>query len=242
MATRIFGLLGKNIAYSFSRGYFTEKFRALGIDAVYKNFDVDTADAIPGLLHAQNLSGLNVTIPYKEAIVPYLRFLSDDARQIGAVNTVAFADGKTTGYNTDHIGFRDSLKPLLKPIHRKALVLGTGGASKAVVFALKNLGIETQAVSRDPKPGESSYEELAVLMASHHIVVNTTPVGTYPDIDEAPQIPYGQFTPDHIAYNLVYNPPETAFLKKAKAHGATVKNGLDMLRLQAEAAWEIWNA
>jgi len=241
MAGRIFGLIGRNIAYSFSRGYFSEKFKALGLADSYVNFDIGSLDEFPKIVNTPNLSGLNVTIPYKEEIIPLLDCISDQAREIGAVNTISFAGGKTTGHNTDWTGFRDSLVPMLKPEHKSALILGSGGAAKAIVYALRKMGIEVVTVSRNPTDSQRSYDDLNNLMGKHLIVINATPTGTFPNIDDAPPIPYDHFTPRHIAYDLVYNPAETKFLQNAKARGAVAKNGLEMLQLQAEAAWKIWN-
>lgn len=237
---RRFGLVGRNISYSFSPGYFSEKFRLLGIDADYRLYDLPDLSTLKALVTEEHLDGFNVTIPFKEEILPYLDGLSDEARAIGAVNTVAVRDGKLIGHNTDWIGFRDSLLPLLQPHHRKALILGTGGASKAIVYALTSLGIASEFVSRDKA---LAYDRVnATVMAESQLVINCTPLGTYPDVDAFPPLPYEHFSVDHIAYDLVYNPSLTQFLKRAAQHGAATKNGLDMLRGQAEAAWEIWQA
>lgn len=243
-ATKLYGLVGKNIAYSFSRNYFSEKFAALGIaDSEYVNFDIaDISQFTEIIAENPNLKGLNVTIPYKKSIIPYLDTLSETALKIGAVNTIKIHEsGKSEGFNTDGHGFQKSLEPLLQPHHEKALVLGTGGASKAVAFALETLGIPYRFVSRS-NDNALRYESLtADTFAEFQIIINTTPVGTFPKVDDFPEIPYEYFTPNHIAFDLVYNPAETQFLKNAKKHGATTKNGLEMLQLQAEKAWEIWN-
>lgn len=240
-----FGLLGKNISYSFSKKYFTEKFEKIGADHFsYKNFDVETVEDFKKIIsETKNLKGMNVTIPYKEAIIPHLTKLSKNAKIIGAVNTISISKkGALKGYNTDFYGFKKSLKPLLQKHHQKALILGTGGASKAVAFALRKLKIEYDFVSRNPSEYEFSYDELNQdVFNEYQIIINTTPVGTYPNIEECPPLDYSLFTDNHIAYDLVYNPEETKFLQAAKANGATIKNGYDMLVFQAEKAWEIWN-
>jgi len=240
-----FGLLGKNISYSFSKKYFTDKFEKIGADHFsYKNFDVDTLDDFKKIVSkTKNLKGMNVTIPYKEAIIPHLSKLSKNAKIIGAVNTISISKkGILKGYNTDFYGFKKSLKPLLKEHHRKALILGTGGASKAVAYALRKLKMEYDFVSRNPSEYEFSYEELNQdVFKDYQIIINTTPIGTYPNVDECPPLDYSLFTDQHIAYDLVYNPEETKFLRLAKERGATTKNGYDMLVFQAEKAWAIWN-
>jgi shikimate dehydrogenase len=238
-----YGLIGKNIAYSFSRNYFTEKFQKLEFDFTYENFDIEDIAEFPNVVQNNpNLKGLNVTIPYKEAVIQYLDELSENAQKIGAVNTIQIKNGKLIGYNTDHYGFRRSLEPLLKPHHKKALILGTGGASKAVAFALNTLEIPFRFVSRKQQDNMINYESLVEdAFADHQIIINTTPIGTFPNTDDCPNIRYELFTPNHIAFDLIYNPAETEFLKKAQSFGATTKNGLEMLELQAEKSWEIWN-
>ncbi len=243
-----YALVGHPLGHSFSAGYFNEKFAAEGRDAHYRNLDIaDIATLRAHLTHYPALRGFNVTIPHKESVMPLLDSLSDEARLVGAVNVVSVArdaDGslRLHGSNTDVVGFVESLRPLLKPCHCRALLLGTGGASKAVVAGLKQLGVEPSLVSRTAKPGCLTYEQLtAEVMAEHQIVVNCSPVGMYPHTDECPDIPYALLTPQHLLYDLVYNPEETRFLQRGKAQGATVKGGLEMLHLQAEAAWRIWN-
>lgn len=240
-----FGLLGKNISYSFSKKYFTEKFKKIGANHfAYKNFDVETVEDFKKIVsETKNLKGMNVTIPYKEAIIPHLSKLSKNAEIIGAVNTISISKkGTLKGHNTDYYGFKKSLKPLLQKHHYKALILGTGGASKAVAYALRKLNIEYDFVSRNPSEYEFSYEELNQdVFNDYQIIINTTPVGTFPNINDCPPLDYNLFTNKHIAYDLVYNPSETKFLQAAKAKGATVKNGWDMLVFQAEKAWKIWN-
>lgn len=242
---RRFGLLGRNINYSFSKGYFTKKFSTGNfLGCTYENFDIPEITAFPEIIKSNpDLKGLNVTIPYKEIVIPYLDKLSKKATKIGAVNTIKITKKqKLKGYNTDYYGFIKSLKPLLQPHHKKALILGTGGASKGVAFALKELGISYTFVSREVKKNAISYNQITVeTFDDFQIIINSTPVGTSPNTDAFPLIPYEYFTEKHIAYDLIYNPAETQFLKKAAAQGSQIKNGLDMLIFQAEKAWEIWN-
>jgi shikimate dehydrogenase len=240
-----FGLLGRNISYSFSKGYFTEKFNKEHFEGcTYENFDIQEINDFTELVKTNpDLNGLNVTIPYKEAVIPFLDKLSKNAIQIGAVNTIKFTKkGKLKGYNTDYYGFKKSLEPLLEPHHKKALILGTGGASKGVAFALDQLDITYTFVSREAKENCIDYSLIdAATFDNYQIIINCTPVGTSPNVDAFPLIPYEFFTEKHIAYDLIYNPAETQFLSKAKAQGAQIKNGLDMLIFQAEKAWKIWN-
>ena len=241
----IFGLIGKNIEYSFSKKYFTEKFELGQLsDYKYINFDIQTIDDFPKII-AENpdLKGLNVTIPYKESVIQYLQKLSKTAFEIGAVNTIRFTKkGKLKGYNTDWHGFKKSIEPLIDSHHKKALILGTGGAAKAVAYALGKLGILYTFVSREEKEGMIDYNRInATTFDNYHIIVNCTPLGTSPNTKEFPPIPYEYFTPKHIAFDLIYNPEETQFLKKAKKKGAVTKNGYEMLVFQAEKAWKIWN-
>ncbi len=239
-----FGLIGYPLGHSFSPAYFQEKFGREGIDASYEAFPLPQIGALPELLHARpGLRGLNVTIPYKEAVLPLLDALHPDAAAIGAVNCIAIRNGQLTGYNTDWIGFAESLAAWLGPLPRRALVLGTGGASKAVLFALQRLGIEAATVSRTRKKADYGYGELSPdRLRAHPLVVNTTPLGTAPDVDAAPPLPYAALTPEHALYDLVYNPPETRFLREGAQRGAAVKNGYEMLVRQAEAGWTIWSA
>jgi shikimate dehydrogenase len=240
-----FGLLGRNISYSFSKGYFTEKFSKEHFEGcTYENFDIPEINNFTELKETNtDLNGLNVTIPYKESVIPFLDKLSKNAAQIGAVNTIKFTKkGKLKGYNTDYYGFKKSLEPLLQPHHKKALILGTGGASKGVAFALDQLDITHTFVSRGEKENCIDYSLInATTFDNYQIIINCTPVGTSPNVDLFPLIPYEFFTEKHIAYDLIYNPAETQFLSKAKAQGAQIKNGLDMLIFQAEKAWKIWN-
>ncbi|MFV8322900.1 shikimate dehydrogenase family protein [Flavobacterium sp. LB3P21] len=240
-----FGLLGRNISYSFSKGYFTDKFNSENFEGcTYENFDIPEIAAFPEVIkNTSDLKGLNVTIPYKETVIPFLDKLSKKAELIGAVNTIKITKkGKLKGYNTDYYGFKKSLQPLLQPHHKKALILGTGGASKGVAFALDELDIPYTFVSREAKENGIDYDRInATTFDNYQIIINATPVGTSPNVDAFPLIPYEFFTEKHIAYDLIYNPAETQFLKKAKQQGAQIKNGLDMLIFQAEKAWKIWN-
>lgn len=245
MSKRQFGLIGKNISYSFSKKYFTEKF-ALGNleDCTYENFDLQRIEEFPLIIkNNPNLKGLNVTIPYKEAVIPYLNKLSKNASRIEAVNVIRFTKkGKLKGYNSDYYGFMKTLKPLLKEHHKKALILGTGGASKGIAFALEQLGIAYTFVSREEKAGMIDYDRINVTtFDNYQIIINCTPLGTFPNVKECPNLPYQFFTDKHIAFDLIYNPQETQFLKKAKKKGAIIKNGYDMLKWQAEKSWKIWN-
>jgi len=240
------GLIGKNISYSFSRNYFENKFKEEIIQNIsYENFDIENIDLFPSLIkNNKNIKGFNVTIPYKEAIIPYLDELDDIAKIIGAVNTIKITDKKKLiGYNTDFYGFTESLKPLVKPYHKKALILGTGGASKAIAFSLKSLNIEYVYVSREIKPNvDFIYDSLtASIVKEYQIIINCTPVGTFPNVEDSPKIPYSGITKNHILYDLIYNPNETTFLRQGRLHSATIINGLKMLELQAEKAWSIWN-
>lgn len=244
---RIFGLIGFPLSHSFSQNYFNQKFKSEGINARYLNFELpDIGDLMEVVAEYPNLCGLNVTIPYKEQVIPYLDSMDDNAKKIGAVNVIKFihenGNLKFKGYNSDIIGFTGSIHPLLTPDHQKALVLGTGGAAKAVYQGLVNLGLETTYVSRKAGKGKLTYAELTPeIMESHTVIVNTTPLGMYPHVDECPDIPYELLTPRHLCYDVIYNPEVTLFMKKAAEHGAETKNGLEMLLLQAFAAWKIWN-
>ena len=245
MPGRQFGLLGRNISYSFSKKYFSEKFEPEHLtECSYENFDIQSIDEFRNIIKTiPNLSGLNVTIPYKESVIPYLNKLSKKAAQIGAVNVIRITKkGKLKGYNSDYYGFMKSLKPLLKPHHKKALILGTGGAAKAVAFGLDHLDIAFTFVSRNNAEGSLNYNQIdAKTFDEYQIIINCTPLGTSPDISLCPDLPYECFTKEHIAYDLIYNPEETEFLQRAKKQGAIIKNGYDMLVLQAEKAWKIWN-
>jgi shikimate dehydrogenase len=245
MTKRHFGLIGKNINYSFSKKYFTEKFsKEYFEECTYDNFDLNSISELHEILSkSRDIKGLNVTIPYKEAVIPFLHKLSKKAAQIGAVNVIKITKkGKLKGYNSDYYGFSKSLKPLLKSNHKKALILGTGGAAKAVAFALDKLGILSTFVSREATENTIDYNKInATTFDNYQIFINCTPLGTSPNTKEFPPIPYDFFTPNHIAFDLIYNPEETVFLKKAKNKGAVIKNGYDMLVFQAEKSWKIWN-
>ncbi|WP_026775202.1 shikimate dehydrogenase [Polaribacter sp. Hel_I_88] len=243
---KLFGLLGKNISYSFSRGYFTDKFEKLKLKkSKYVNFDLQNIEDFPKIIDEnEHLKGINVTIPYKEEIIPFLSKVDKTAKKIGAVNTIKFTKrGNLKGYNSDVVGFENSLLPLLKKHHKKALILGTGGASKAIAFALKRNGITYKFVSRNPEgKKEISYDSLTQeVIEKHTIIINSTPLGTFPDVDKCPNIPYQFITKNHILYDLIYNPAISTFLSKGKEKGAITKNGLQMLELQAEESWRIWN-
>ena len=245
--SKLFGLLGKNISYSFSKGYFTEKFSNLGLEKYkYINFDINEIQEFKDVLvNNKRLKGLNVTIPYKEVIIPFLDKLDKTADKIGAVNTIKFTKrGNLKGYNTDAFGFEHSLTPLLKNHHKKALILGTGGASKAVAFVLKKNNIQYKFVSRNPsEKKEISYHDVTeTILKEYQILINCTPLGTSPNVDFCPEIPYEFLTQNHLLYDLIYNPSITKFLEKGQQKGAIIKNGLEMLQLQAEEAWRIWNS
>ena len=236
---RHYGIIGYPLHHSFSAKYFSEKFEREGIEAEYSLYPIGMEDLrlkIEDLFH--RLDGMNVTMPYKQTIIPYLDRLDETAEAVGAVNVVH----KRVGYNTDCIGFMESIKPLLRDSDRKALVLGTGGASKAVCYGLKQLGIATTLVSRTPKDGMIGYSDLTEgLMAEHTIIVNCTPLGMVPDTESYPPIPYELISAQHLLFDCIYNPEETLFLRKGKAQGAIIQNGIEMLYGQAKAAWKIWN-
>lgn len=243
-----FGIIGNPLGHSFSPGYFNEKFSNEGIDAVYEKYALQSITDLQAVIdYTPDLCGFNVTIPYKEKVMTYLDNISPEARAIGAVNVVKVTekDGKKylVGYNSDVIGFTRSIQPLIEPHHTKALVLGTGGASKAVVYALYKMGIETLLVSRYKKDNTIQYEQIDEdLLKEYTVVVNSTPCGMAPHFDECPPLPYQFLTSRHLLFDLIYNPDETLFLKKGREQGAVTKNGLEMLLLQAEGAWEIWNS
>lgn len=237
---KIFGLIGRNIQYSFSGKYFADKFKIENIqEAFYEIFDLPEIYGIENLFQIQNLKGFNVTIPYKEEIIPYLDELDSVAGKIGAVNCVKIQNGKRTGFNTDAYGFEESIKPLLNSNHKNALILGDGGAAKAVKFVFEKLNIPYQTVTRK---GNFTYAELnSGHIQNHQIIVNCTPVGTYPNTENAPEIPYENLIQSHLLYDLIYNPEKTKFLQFGEQKGAKIKNGYEMLVLQAEKSWEIWN-
>ena len=239
-----YGIIGFPLGHSFSRGFFTEKFAREGIDAQYLNFEIPDATMLLDILRENpELRGLNVTLPHKQAVIPLLDELSDEAREIGAVNVIRVREGKLKGFNSDIIGFTESIRPLLQPHHTKALILGTGGASRAIRVGLSRLGIEWTYVTRSPREKMLAYSALTPeVMKEYSVIVNCSPVGMFPKVDQAPAIPYELLTPKHLLFDLVYNPEDTLFMQKGREQGAIVKNGLEMLYLQAVASWKFWNA
>ena len=241
-----YGLIGYPLGHSFSRNYFNERFRNERIDAEYDNFEIPSIENLKEVLETTpNLRGLNVTIPYKEEVIRYLDELSPEARAIGAVNVirVTHKGSKTVlkGFNSDVIGFTRSIESMLEPLHRKALILGTGGAAKAVDYGLKSLGLGTLFVSRTARPGVITYNDVTPdLIRSHKVIVNCTPLGMYPHVDSCPPLPYEAMDSHTLLYDLLYNPDETLFMQKGRQQGAITKNGLEMLLLQAFASWEMW--
>ena len=243
-----YGLIGYPLGHSFSQKYFTEKFDRECVDARYDLFPLESINELPGLIHdTEDLAGFNVTIPYKQDVIQFLDEMDDQAREIGAVNVVKImrqVNGayRLKGFNSDAYGFTESIRPMLGPSHKRALVLGSGGASKAVIFSLRRLGVEPVVVSRRPSAGMLTYAAIdKEILMNYTVIVNASPVGMSPIIDACPDIPYEFLTPRHVCFDLVYNPEETLFLQKASAAGAAVKNGLEMLHLQAEGAWKYWN-
>lgn len=245
----MYGLIGYPLGHSFSAQYFTEKFLREGLDECYKLFPIKDINSLSELVDGnKTLNGLNVTIPYKQAVIPFLDKISGDASEIGAVNVIRISRSKSaakthlSGYNTDWKGFIESLEPMLHPHVKKALILGSGGASKAVVYGLKKRGIKPLIVSRSKNSGDMTYDDIdKTIMSEHLLIVNTTPLGMFPETEAYPDIPYNFLTPDHICYDLIYNPEQTEFMRKSAAMGAEVKNGLEMLHIQAELSWKIWN-
>lgn len=240
-----YGLIGKSLSHSFSKSFFEEKFRKEDINSTYLNFELAQIEDFEKLVQNNpDLRGLNVTVPYKTEIIPFLHELSTKAEEIGAVNTIQFKSGKLIGHNTDAFGFQQSIKPFLRNVHERALILGTGGASKAVAYVLKNLGIEVKYLSRNPSDeNEFSYDDANELMVdAFKLIVNCTPTGTTPNVDEMPKFPIQFVNEDHLVIDLIYNPEQTKFLRIAKENGADTLNGLSMLQHQALKAWEIWNA
>ena len=240
---KVFGLIGRKLGHSFSAGYFNKKFEREGLeDHTYKLFELSEIEEIPDLFQTPGLQGLNVTIPYKEKVIRYLDELDDSAKRVGAVNVIQLKNGKTKGFNSDYYGFLSSLLDWLGTQRPDALVLGTGGASKAVGIALEDAGIRFQLVSRHPEDQQIGYDQIdQTMLESHHLIINTTPVGMYPETENCPDLPYHLLSAKHFLYDLVYNPETTLFMKKGMDLGARVKNGLDMLYLQAEKSWEFWN-
>ncbi len=240
---RKFGLIGKTLHHSFSKSFFTEFFEKEKIDADYSNYELKEISDITPLFDSKSISGLNVTIPYKQSIIPFLDELSDEAKSIGAVNVVQFNNGKIIGHNSDAFGFHQSIKPFLTNLHERALIIGTGGASKAVEYVFKSLGIDTISISRNPI-GEKQFSYTDI---NHHmlnackVIVHCTPVGTFPNENDVIPFPFEFLTKDHLVVDLIYNPEKTKFLQLAQEHGATILNGQSMLQQQALKAWEIWN-
>ncbi|MEE3034909.1 MAG: shikimate dehydrogenase [Bacteroidota bacterium] len=242
--SRVFGLIGKDINYSFSKNYFLEKFKENNFENyTYKNFDIHSIELVSKILNDKKNSGLNVTIPYKKKIIPYLDRISNQAKEIGAVNTIFFDKmHNSIGYNTDAYGFEKSLLEKLKKMPGSALILGTGGASLAISYALKKMDIKFKFVSRKPGKADFSYSDINLeIIQMHPLIINTTPLGTFPEIKQSPILPYDLIGKSNILYDLTYNPLETLFLKKGKEKGCITINGLKMLTYQAEKSWEIWN-
>ena len=243
-----YGIIGFPLGHSFSRGFFTEKFRREGIEAEYLNFPIEDVGELQKILEQHpDLRGLNVTLPHKQAVIPLLDAIDEKAKAIKAVNVirVRWQEGRPRlkGFNSDVIGFTRSIRPLLKPHHRKALVLGTGGASRAIRAGLESLGLEWRYVSRTPHEGRFTYDDLtADVIHEYPVIVNCSPVGMFPHVDERPAIPYETLTRENLLFDLVYNPEETQFMRCGAARGAAVKNGLEMLHIQAIASWEFWNS
>jgi len=241
---RRFGLIGKTLKHSFSQKFFTEKFNREGIaDCSYENFELPSIDAFPDLLRSQpGLSGLNITIPYKEEVLAFLHTKNKIVEQVGACNCIKIIGSELHGYNTDAVAFRESLAKRLKPHHRCALILGSGGASKAIQFALKELDIDFLIVSRNKKTNQLGYEDIGEeTIRDHQVIINTTPLGMYPNVDQDPPIPYEAISSQHLLYDLTYNPEKTKFLRQGEARGAQILNGYEMLVAQAEESWRIWN-
>jgi len=241
---RQFGLIGYPLSHSFSKNYFSQKFIDEGIaDCNYELYPIKSIDELPALLKSvPDLNGINVTIPYKEAVLPFLNEVSRAVKEIGACNCIRVQDGHLTGFNTDVTGFEQTILPLLQPHHQKALILGTGGASKAVAWVFSKLGIGYTFVSREAKKGHFTYDELDGLIDQYQIIVNTTPLGMQPNINQKPSLPYKNLNSQYLCYDLIYNPAKTAFLQQAELYGAVIMNGSAMLQIQAEESWKIWNS
>ncbi len=244
MSKDLYGLIGHPLSHSFSPDYFKEKFKRIKANAEYRAFDLDPIPSLNNLSSDYpELKGLNVTIPYKTDIIEQLNSIEGEAEKIGAVNVIQFKEGKFKGYNTDYIAFMQSVSPLIDAAHCKALILGTGGASKAIKHALRKWEIEYKVVSRSSDVGDFTYEDLSLeIMEEFNLIINTTPLGNFPEIQEFPPIPYEFLDGHHVLYDLTYNPDVTSFMQKGKSQGCTVKNGYDMLVRQAELSWEIWNS
>ncbi|WP_018631242.1 shikimate dehydrogenase family protein [Niabella aurantiaca] len=242
---RLYGLIGFPLSQSFSKRYFTEKFEKEGIgDCRYEAFEIPSIRQLPELLQQYpELAGFNVTIPYKQEVMAFLHELDGEAESIGACNCIRISNGRLKGYNTDAAAFETTLLQQLQPHHQQALILGTGGAARAVRYTLEKLGVSYRYVSRTPGENEWGYADLdAGIMEAYSLIINTTPLGSYPNIEGKPNLPYTLITSRHYLYDLVYNPPLTAFLKEGKDRGALIKNGYEMLVGQAELSWNIWNA
>ena len=239
----LYGLIGYPLSHSFSKKYFSEKFDKLSINAQYELFPIENIELFKEIITLNpNLKGFNVTIPYKEQIGQYLTHISNDAIEVGSINTVKIIENQLIGFNTDYIGFQKTLLPLLNSNVKKAAILGTGGSSKAVIYVLKKLGIEYTLVSRIPsKENEINYEDINKIISSFQLIINTTPIGMFPNINDVLPLNFKDITPSTIAYDLIYNPDETMFMQNCKKSGCITKNGLDMLIIQAEEAWKIWN-
>jgi shikimate dehydrogenase len=241
---RRYGLIGRTLKHSFSKSYFTKKFDENRIsDCVYDNFELSNITELPLLFTKHgDLKGLNVTIPYKEEVLPYLTSVNEVVQAIGACNCIKVEGDQLRGYNTDVVGFRNSLEPKLQPHHQKALVLGTGGAAKAIQYVLQKLGIEHAMVSRRKTELTLGYEDVGdAILAEYHLVINTTPLGMYPNVDARPPVPYEFITPKHFLFDIIYNPEKTKFLQEGEKRGAQIANGYEMLIGQAEESWRIWN-
>ena len=241
---KLYGLIGRPLKHSFSKAYFTDKFKKENIeDCLYENFELETIQQLPSIVTSHpELCGLNVTIPYKKEVLPFLHVKTKVVEAVGACNCIRIEGGKWYGFNTDVPGFQKALQPLLKPHHTRALVLGTGGSSGAVQYALQDLGIAYTCVSREKGPHTITYADLdPTILNAHTLLINTTPVGMFPQVDTAPDVPYHLVTPNHLLFDLIYNPEQTLFLQKGAAQGAATANGYRMLILQAEESWRIWN-
>lgn len=238
-----FGLIGKTLGHSFSKTYFEDKFRQEDLNSTFENFELTEITEIESVFSISDLKGLSVTIPYKQTIIPYLDELSEEAAEIGAVNCISFQNGRKTGHNTDAFGFHQMIKPFLTNEHERAIILGTGGASKAVAYVLKKIGLNVIWISRNPQSGEFPYDAINEhMLRACKVVVNCTPLGTFPDVDACVPFPFEYLTESHLCIDLIYNPEETKFLRESRMHGAATLNGLSMLKEQANKAWEIWNS
>jgi shikimate dehydrogenase len=241
---RLFGLIGFPLSHSFSKKYFTDKFERESItDCRYELFPIEAIQLLPQIISANpSIRGLNVTIPYKESVIPYLHGISKEVSEIGACNCIDICEGRLTGHNTDVIGFEKMLLPFLRPHHQQALILGTGGAAKAVAWVLNKLHITCQYVSRKAGIDQLSYENLnESILDTHHLIVNTTPLGMWPNLEETPSVPFTFISDKHLCVDLIYNPEKTKFLYESERRGAAIVNGMDMLIIQAEESWQIWN-